>query len=290
MADVTKVKIADGDPSGLVVCLSGILMHAEGYKPLVSVLAPYGDVIGFDYDPHKRMNMPELLTKVRQMLYEAQGAGRKVTLIGSSMGGMQVPFVVEHCRKKHPSDDLSWLRKEVIVDPPTGADTMIAVKPKFVAPVVASSLWRLTIAHLIARIKVGPKDYAITIPSQEVMRELAGSAMSDAEWKEWITATQLASLEGYSSDLQWSWTNWMITVGRDGSYAKALQSLRGLNATYIAAVSPWNDVVAQPQAVEWHLKQCPTLKRIDIAAAHCGGGYWQNQPEYATAFASALAD
>ena len=292
--DIIKVtgKRTERCGDGTVILLPGILARpVEQYNPLGLALEAIGRPIGFSYASDARMNMPGLVELVRTQLSESLARG-PVVLVGSSMGGMQIPFIIEDYRNKYTSaaKDLEQL-KIIIVDAPTGAETMKAL-PNFAAGLLASGAGRMVLGSslgdkLVAKMSEPPKDDEITIPSDDVMRRLTGGKLfSDADYKAWVKATAIEGLKGYSGLLWWSQMRWMINAGKSHQLDEAIASLHELDVTYLACTHPGNGVVAQPSAMDWWAARLPTMKRAEVYGTHCG--YLQNQPEFAAAFRAIL--
>ena len=202
-----------------------------------------------------------------------------VQLVGASLGGDLVPFVVQQL-----SDEIKARLQVVIVDAPAGADTLMAL-PSWSAGFMASSFGRL--ATPIGLIRIPPKEDEITVPSQVVQQRMSGEHFDDdVAWKRYIIERAKKELKGHSARLWRSQIAWMIRIVRDGSLAEACKSLEGLDVTYLVCTGKGNGVVRQPEALAWWGAHVDGLKVEEVNATHCG--FLQNQPEFAEAFRKIL--
>lgn len=245
-----------------VIALVGILNHGDKFDPL-----------GYDidrvipYEPREEFVAEKYIADAAELLTEKALEG-PVILIGSSLGGMLIPFVVDLWRQRDLGIHLDRL-KVIIEDAPSGVESMMAA---FCSPMLGK-LITSPLGHVLrplSQIKVGPKDEYIEIPPADVMIQLAGKAMAEGDWRVWVKAESIKGLSGFSGDAWLSQLRWMITVGRNGSLAEAIQALNGIDVTYIACLGAGNDVVNQPYALDWWAQYLPDLHVLRVEATHCG--------------------
>jgi len=266
--------------------LPGILSRGENFQALgipTDGVAEYG-MFGpncFKPDWSVRGAALDVLNSLRR--------GKKVLLVGASLGGMLVPFVVREIRELLiPDEDvLSGLRC-VIIDAPSGAKTMKAVGP-FASRVITSPFGHLL--RPLAHVKVLPKDDYIEVPDTETTREIAGEAMSGVAWRAYIKGRAKQELGGHSSKLWLEQLRWMIRVGDDGELTKvcdlekACASLAGIDVAYLQCCGAGNDVVT-PDASGWWHDVVPGIKMFWVEAAHCG--FVQQAPTFRGALTKIL--
>ncbi len=261
-----------------VIALVGILNHADKFDPL-----------GYDidrviaYDPRNEFVADKYITQATNLLYE-QALEGPVILAGSSLGGMLIPFVVDLWRQRDLGLHLDRL-KVVIEDAPSGVESMMAA---FCSPMLGKLITSPfgNVLRPLSQIKIGPKDEYIEIPSPDIQYQLAGRAMSADDWRAWVKAESIKGLTGFTGDAWLSQLRWMITVGRDGSLAEAIQALNGIDVTYIACLGAGNDVVKQPYALDWWVRHVPGLQILRIEATHCG--HLQQVLTFGQVFAQAM--
>lgn len=261
-----------------VIALTGILNHGDKFDPL-----------GYDidrviaYDPRNEFVADKYIAEAANLLYE-QALKGQVILIGSSLGGMLIPFVVDLWRQRDLGIHLDRL-KDIIEDASSGVESMMAA---FCSPMLGK-LITSPLGHVLrplSQIKVGPKDEYIEIPPADIMMQLAGKAMADDAWRDWVKAESIKGLSGFSGEAWLSQLRWMITVGRDGSLAEACLALDGVSTTYIACLGAGNDVVKQPYSADWWESHVPGLQVLRIEATHCG--HLQQVIAFRAAFAQAM--
>ena len=261
-----------------VIALVGILNHADKFGPL-----------GIDidhveaYDPRLPMVASSVIEKTAHLLVDAALRG-PVILIGSSLGGMLTPFIVKRWRELDCDLHLDRLRV-IIEDAPSGVESMMAA---FCSPMLGK-LITSPLGHVLrplSQIKVGPRDEYIEIPPVDVMIQLAGKAMSEDAWRAYVKAEAIKGLTGFTGDAWLSQLRWMITVGRNGSLAEAIQALNGIDVTYIACLGAGNDVVNQPYALDWWAQYLPDLHVLRVEATHCG--HLQQVLTFRSVFAQAM--
>lgn len=286
-AIVESVNIATNRSDGSTYCLPGILARSRNkFGPVAHLLR--GIVTGFD-DVGTNHNQDVWMQQVGKDLYLDLHRGQKIDLVGESMGGMKIPFLVDSLSPA----DRARLGKIIIVDAPTGAETMKAL-PNWFAPALASGLVAWGMAGrigdaLVAKMTDPPKLDEITTPDRqtaEMIMQRYGSIHTYDEWSEFVAEESIRGLSGFSGRMWQSWLAWMIQVGRDHSLEKACMSLAGLDVTYVACVHPGNSVVAQPSAANWWRTRVPGIKEHAVSATH--SGFLQNQPELAAAIRKIL--
>lgn len=242
------------------VCLPGVLARAkEQFDPISHVL-PGGYPVSYDYvGPivHPERDIARVSNLVGGFAYFQPN---QVALVGASFGGMLIPFVVSRL-----AGSVRDRLKIVIVDAPTGLDTIIDPMARWA---------RLaTLASLVTR--------HIDVPvSEDMLPKL--DEISDGLDERRIRAIARRNVTGHKLSALIGPTAWMARVGCDGSLAEACKSLRGLDVTYVACIHPGNGVVRQPRAVAWWRQHVPTLRVVRVEATHCG--FLQNEPEFVEVF------
>jgi len=261
--------------------LPGILSRGENFLAL-----------GFDEDcveeydgiGHGAFDARAIAYETAVMVKSALEAGLPALLVGASLGGMLIPFVYgELCQlmREVPLDLLRCL----IIDAPFGAETMIAMGcSAFAGRVIRSPIGQAL--RPLASIKVGPKDQHIEVPDDDMMREIAGIAMSGAEWRAYVKRRAIAELSDHSSKQWLEQLRWMTQMSHDGSLHCACLAMRGVDTSYLACVGPGNDVVKQPLASELWAASTPDLKMYSANAVHCG--FVQQAPTFRGALAEIL--
>ena len=254
------------------LCLPGILQRGdEQFNPLVSFLP--GLVMGmvsngspYDHDA--------FINAVMEFIEQAIANKEEVNLVGASMGGMQIPFIVQEWRTRNPGQAPTWLRKAVLIDAPTGPETMNEL-PMWAVPILASrpvgALMSTALGDwIVARMTVPPKTSEITEPSDFDAFLLGFRGEGFHEWVAFVQEKATAGLSGYTGAQWWAWLRWMITVGKDGSYVGACKSLSGVETWYVECTHPGNVTVTQPGACLWHGMFIKGLWSFEVNAVHCG--------------------
>ncbi len=255
--------------SQLSVRLPGVLARGEEqFSPLDDILAR--SVYSPTYAGNKFRANAEVKAAVESVGMAVEHADR-VQLVGASFGGDLVPFVVQSL-----PDEVKSRLKVIVVDAPAGASTLKAL-PSWSAGFMVSPFGRL--ATPIGLIRIPPKPDEITAPR-------SGRQLDGETWKRYVIQRARRELKGHSARQWRSQVALMIKMERDGSLAKACESLHGLDVTYMACVGKGNGVVAQPAAVQWWVTHVPGLKVMEVDATHCG--FLQNLPEFAAAFRDIL--
>lgn len=290
VAVVNMVPIANNGGDDLTICLPGILARAkEQFHPIAHELP--GQVMGWSGTEHH-----DLLTgRVASTVASAVGDGRRVHLVGASMGGIHVPFVINALPDYWLN--IGGIGKIILVDAPTGAETMTEIKKREPFSNLLASLLASRAAGSVLSTRLGdkivgtfaepPKLDEITVPDEATRERLAwdywaGTFITDERWKQYVMVRGEESLQKFTGEQWWRWMSWMIKVGRDGSLARACESLWGLDVTYMSCTHPGNGVVMQPEAATWYRAHIPGIKVMDVVGTHCG--FLQNQPEFADAF------
>lgn len=266
--------------------LPGILSDGSNFQAL-----------GFDtdacmdyaaYDP-ECFNVYDIVHDLAGVIKNDLETGVTAALVGASLGGMLIPFVVQQLRVIMPASSLSEVRC-IIIDAPFGVESMIAAG----CSPLAGRLIRSPIGQLLrplASIKVGPKDQCIEIPDADMMRAIAGDDITDEMmtedgWRAYVRRRAIAELGGHASQQWLEQLRWMTRVGHDGSLYRACKSLKGVNTTYLACLGPGNDVVKQPHAmVQWQ-RNVPGLHVVEKNVVHCG--FLQQAPTFRGALAEIL--
>lgn len=253
--------------------LPGILSRGEGFRALGF---DAGDVVDYNAFESRGFNPYEIVLDVAAVIKMRLVDGLPVTLIGASLGGMMIPFIVEELRRLMPGAPLSGLRC-VIIDAPFGVESMIAAGcSPFVGCVIRSPFGQLM--RPLASIKIGPKDQYIEIPDNNTMREIAGETRTDAGWRAYVKRRAIEELSGHSSKQWLEELRWMTQVGLDGSLCRACKALSGVDATYLACLSAGNDVVQQPVAAMQWQRNTSGLRVVEVNAVHCG--FLQQAPTF----------
>lgn len=269
------------------ICLPGILARAEEqFRPLNPVFEESGANLSFfDFDP-ARFNAEAEVRGIAGLVRSRHHGGAPVTLLCASLSGMLAPFVVRQLAADKPQD---WL-KVIIVDAPTGADTMCAVptwgtgifnrdlKPSFENGRVAKLVMKQFSKGL-------PKDEFITTPDAVTRHQLAGHEVAESDWAQWVKDEAASALTGHRFLAWYEQIGWMIDVGKSGQLAGACAFLHGLDVTYLACTAG-NDVVEQMTAAKLWQTYVPTMTVDTVDASHCG--FLQNQPECAQALRQLL--
>ena len=250
------------------VALPGVLARGpEQYLPLYGVLPPKGREFAyrgltFDFE-HE-------VTRIANYI-ECGDTSSDIVVIGSSFGGMLVPFVVEALSYRFDRERL----KVVIVDGPAGLETIMDANARFLANKFVANLAVGVTSALRLKVPVG--DDMLPKPD-EISADLDTQA---------VVETARTSLKGHGMGMLLSQTALMIRVVKDGSLARACASLADVDTTYLACVHAGNGVIRQPLAADWWTMHLSGLKVEVVAATHCG--YLQNQPEFMGALRKILA-
>lgn len=254
--------------------------------------------IGFDTDAcmdyaaydSRRFDVYGIVHDTAAVIKSDLDTGASAALVGGSLGGMLIPFIVQQLRILMPQSSLSELRC-VIIDAPFGVESMIAARcSPTVGRLICSPFGQLL--RPLASIKMGPKDEYIKVPEVDMMREITGKdeitseEMTADSWRAYVKRRAIRELGGHSSRLWLAQLRWMTKVGQDGSLDRACKALRGVDATYLACMSIGNDVVMQPAAMMRWLGSVPGMNLLRVDAVHCG--FVQQAPLFRRALAEIL--
>ena len=261
--------------------LPGILSRGESFQALgfdTTHVVEYDDPGEDGFDAHR------IVRETAIMIMANLNDRLPALLIGSSVGGMLIPFIVGKLYRLMPDFQPRMLRC-VIIDSPFGVETMIAARR---SP-LAGFLIRSPFGHVLrplAFVKVGPQDKYIDTPGVDMRYEIAGRVVSKDDWPEYVKRRTVEELTGHSS-MQWlEQLRWMTRVGHDGSLHRACLEMKGVSTSYLACMGPANDVVTQPLAREYWAASTPDLRVFEVNAAHCG--FVQQAPTFRGALAEIL--
>lgn len=261
--------------------LPGILSRGESFQALgfdTTDVVEYGEPGEGDFDAHR------IVHDTAVVIMGNLKDGLPALLVGSSVGGMLIPFIVGKLHRLMPDLPLDLLRC-VVIDAPFGVETMIATRR---SP-LAGFLIRSPFGHVLrplAFIKVGPQDKYIDLPDPGMRYEIAGKAVSEGDWPEYVKRRFNKELTGHGSMRWLEQLRWMTRVGHDGSLHRACLAMTGVKTSYLACMGPANDVVTQPLASEWWAASLPDLELHRVNAAHCG--FVQQAPTFRGALAEIL--
>lgn len=254
--------------SGVTVCLSGVLFRgADQFVDMVHALP--GQVRVY-HTEGKRHDTEMLVEKVVADLGEYQGL--PINLVGASLGGMEVPFVVQAYREKYPNADPALIHA-VLVDAPSGIESMGDPMAKLVqSSKVANTL-----------VKVLPSFVKVPIfknmqPKWDEISVLAGYQGTDQadEWRKKVQRVVRRQMKGFPASLLISQVNWMVSVARDGLLREACKALEGTRTTYVRCTLA-NETVLECAVDDWK-EMVPHLDYQVINATHVG--FYQNMPEF----------
>lgn len=261
--------------------LPGILSRGENFQALgfrAEEVVRY-DKYGEDgFDAHRIVHETAILVMTNL------SDGLPSLLVGASLGGMLIPFIVGKLHRLMPKLPLDLLRC-VIIDAPFGVETMTAMSRLPLAGYMIRSPFGHVLRPL-AFIKVGPRDKYIDIPNAGMRHDVAGRVVSDSDWPEYVKRRAIDELTGHSSRQWLEQLRWMTRVGHDGSLHRACLGMKGVDTAYLACMGPANDVVTQPLASEWWAASLPDLRMHKVNGAHCG--FVQQAPTFRGALAEIL--
>ena len=257
----------------LSVRLPGVLAHGKSqYEPLNDVLPPELKSVSYSGSVFRASDE---IAHISSLVEVSAQRADSVVLVGSSLGGMLVPFVVSTL-----SEDIRQQLKIVIVDAPTGAETIMDSNARFLGSRVVGGTFVTVMRALPFNMPVG--DDMLPKPS-----EISNLLDVDA-----VRAQARDDLNGHRLSMFFSQTAWMVRVGRDGLHnedgllKQVCRSLKGLDVTYLSCTHPGNGVVRQPEASNWWNAYSFGVKQEVVNGTHCG--YLQNQPEFVRAFEKIL--
>lgn len=274
-----------------IIVLPGVLARCFQQARHLLLEDVTDDVVYYDYDD--RDYNPGL--EVENIVHSVEAwhsAGRRVTLIGSSLGGDLTAFVVERLLRDH-SDLRQWF-DAIVIDPPVGKPSLKAVPDWLPDRLIVSRLGTMIftvigwIILLVNRTSIGlPKDRFISRPDAHSMRIMSGrNNFSNEEWREWVKMEAKRCLRGHRVKPWRKQTQWMVRIFMDGSLERALTACRGQRIVVVACMTG-NDVIMQPWSADWWaaMLQDPDVIRY-VPATHAG--YLQNQTEFKSVFRTLL--
>lgn len=259
-----------------IVHLPGILQRSEEQiRPLADLLSDYGDVFHIDYSqPYFDGTMVAL--EVAGLLGRLKNVYPEVVVIGSSIGGaLTLPVLGFLQRWQLPIDRLRWL----IVDAPSGVETMAAVPPwaagifrqalLYFSPTEHANAPKAYGTWLLNAMKGLPKDENVIIPGAAIRRQIVGRDVPEAEYLHWVRQRADEGLTGHR------FTQWLTQLRWMASSIVPEGTLGGHDITYVACM--WqNDVVRQPRAMWDWAQYAPDLVIDEVQSPHCG---YLNTPE-----------
>lgn len=251
----------------VVYFLPGILSRGEDAQPL----GLEGKVVKYDKHGSKHFEADWIVKDTVYKILPDLHGDKEVWLIGASLGGMLIPFIIREIRDwLNPAEGMLNKLHCVIIDSPSGVETLIAARcSPFVGRVIRSPFGQAL--RPLAHVKMGPKDEYIDIPDADTMREIAdGVAMSADDWREYVKRRAIKELGGHSSRQWLHQLRWMTQVGRDDSLRLACGWMKGIDTTYVACISAGNNVVKQPLAMEHWQGDIHDLKVYPVNGVHCG--------------------
>lgn len=222
----------------------------------------------------RKFNVDYMVCRAAKEMVFSYAFGKDLVIVGASMGGQIVPFVVEYLRGMLRGNLDGSRVRVVLVDPACGlasiADPMAhryLSHPALAAPL--SGIVGLLGVNVPVSDNMLPQADEISAPDKEQVRELAKEHLS-----------------GHKLSLLMRQTRWMIESERNGSLDRAVQSLAGLEVSYIKS-SVGDSPIVQPHSVDWWSERVPQMNVIDVDGTHCG--FLQNPDEFNDAFGCALA-
>lgn len=253
-----------------VFLFPGVLARCEElFAPLQPVLARFdNDQISYVDYRGKAFRPEAIAAQLAGSIAELDG---RILLIGASLGGDLIPFVVEQLK---PADRRRC--KVVVIDAPAGADTLVQVPAR--AEKFLTSRWGW-LASPLSKIKLAPKASQITVPVSPMIEELTGREMSEDEWRLYVKRTARRNLGGHSARQWQQQLAWMMRIGNDGSLERACRSLSDVARVSYVECLQGDDVVVHATAIQrWRKWVGPKLNAAAVNGTHCG--FLQNQPEF----------
>jgi len=242
-----------------IICMPGVLQYVDKqFKPLRPVLRRYGDIEYFGYEGthfQPAMFQTVVAAKVREHLL----AGRPVILVGASLGGMQIPYIVARLT------DIDFrvvkrLLKVIVIDAPYGAKSLYTI-PKWAAWIAS----KLTLVSVPAWLNNNLGKWILNkmaVPPRRENIDIRYVEDSDA-YQRYVIEASLEGLRGHSFSMFVSQLGWMMNAG---SSDMPLDILNEIDATYIACIGP-NTTVRQPEAVNVWGRYVARVK--EVRTAHC---------------------
>ena len=262
-----------GRPSSSTVTflLSGVLARGDEQFEPVRKLFP-GTVWAY-HTEGRDFPSGALIHYVAKGMAVAAKADKKLVLVGASMGGMLVPFIVAEFRDMVPDFDMKHLRV-ILVDAPNGLDG--------IADPLAHRVLRhgaLAVPAAGALSLIGTK-----VPVGDDMMP-ARDEVTSGDYDD-LVAKAKEGLSGHYLSMLARQTRWMIEAGR-GPIEQAVKSLDGAKVVYVVCDTAKSPVV-QPDSAKWWVNNLPQKPKVlAVKATHCG--FRQNYDRYEECFAAALA-
>lgn len=265
ISDVPKTATNSND---VTVCLSGVL--ARGYEQFAPVMQSLpGNVITIHTEGRKH-DIGSLVNLAVEAALTTPKSG-VLRIIGASMGGMEVPFVVGKVLKARP--ELASRLEVVLIDAPSGLKSL--ANP--MAKVMKSGLVAGVVTNILPKfvtVPGGPPDRSsITVP--------ADAAQLADVYKDQVIETAKEYMSGFPMSLFLDQTRWMIAIRESGILPKAAEVLRRVKVTYVKCTLQDDVVNNDIAAADW-LKWCPNIDVVEVQGIHCGFLY--NQPEFTELF------
>lgn len=243
-------------PGALTLCFCGVMARgAEQFGPILTSLP--GKVVAIHAEG-LRYDADVIHWRALEYLEEAD-SNLQFNLVGASLGGVEVPYVVNYFRDRVSGVNPRNIHA-VLVDAPAGLDTILnplakAMQFKPVAETLATGLWFMNSPKDL------PKDNEITSPNPEQVKAQARQFMS-----------------GHKFGMLMRQTYRMIDVWDSGELPLMCEAMGpDVRATYVAC-KMGNGVIRQPLAADRWQSAIRQLKHVDVPATHCG--FLQNQPEF----------
>lgn len=239
----------------VVVVLPGILSTPlEKVGPVLKTISKNADIAGIDYGTGE-IDVDGIAANTANLIKDLADKKAEVTMMGISVGGLLVPFVMRYLAMMD-GDPTKALKKNIIIDAPHGADTMIPL-PAFARWVFTKKAYRALNGPvgdwLLDHIVVPPKDENIEVPA-DVKDPVAHKAA--------VKERALYELRGHEWSMYGSQNDLMAGL------MPRLSILNTVPTTYVACVSKKNDTVKQPLALERWLDEVPTMEVVKVDTAH----------------------
>lgn len=281
---IVKTGIKVGGGEGNTVCLCGVLARgADQFNPIADVLP--GAVTAYHAEG-KKFYAGAFIESVVADLVRIETYGGQINLVGASMGGMLAPRVVERFRQECPDIHPDRL-KVVLVDAPCGAESLTDGKAKFlgIPPIGGIAVGATSLFGI--KVPVGddmlPQPSEITVAPLKVFGE--DRYFTRDETVDRIRNIARESLSGHDMSMLFDQSRVMVEDGKNGTLARAVKSLSGLDVSYLVCTMG-NSPVKQPIAVNWWKPRVENLRVISVDATHCG--FLQNTPQFEDAFNNAF--
>lgn len=244
-------KLIKGKPGRVFILVPGILARSEQqFAPLIETLKQYGSIIHFDYQG-KGFDLA-VSAKTVAGIISGHTRANNVTVIGASLGG-----IVGYEAVKMLSEEDARCVSITMIDTPYGHETM-AQFPSWLSWIFklfpSSPLPEALGNFILMKGRQGPKVRNIELPA----------GVDKNAYIKQVQDTAMENLSGHSFLRYYEMLKALVThVPKSG--------LGQVKATYVACISPENDVVEQPLAMEqWLLKIPAARPSIMEGATHCG--------------------